>query len=851
MADFKLRAPPRLRLSALVSIGGVIGQGAAVPLAGSALASAQAAAALLRGVNLGGAASASAQATAALLRGLRLQGAAVAGASASASFNWFVPRVTLLNGAAGLPAGQSNVAATLPGNYKLGGLFLIEETGTPLPSGMTFSESGLLDVGSAEIDTINGVLFQYYEPAALATLTLHPNATSTLPYIATWYPPETVVPAGLTAVSPDDANLRGSVLSAWPDGSAQVIVVAGETAVTSGVTKTIRLRAGAPTGTALTTARISAIVSAIAVNFGGGVQTLTLSGATPDRTWWANESTICARYRLSCNVGALEAVIDIHAFRAGTNDSALVEVVIENSRMDSASPSKPATQTYTNATVGVNGTTIATVSSPTAGQAYSSPNGSGTYTGGHEAFRAWYCSAKVVGGTVTALTTAQQQAETFGIAVTHDTASMQAHPLFHKMARASTKNMATAWANATFDTYQPWRPCRVRVPNMAGTADYEEIGPLTLAQTDYLQTGNVTVARAIVQQALGTLCCNINYRDSVGNTVTTLDGLGTKSQHTGTWQSTNTEPTWEVAHHPAHGLLAFMLRPSPCFIEIAQKNVVWNKQWTNPYSVTPDHPGDVGTTGAYGLTAQTRGKAWCVRSHSHALFLTPDGHPWKAGAKTYLHGAFRVINTYRTAANERLGIVYNEGPMPFNNLDYAVGSGGFFTAVWQNWFLCGEVLKVAEMRYLTGSDQQLVADVASWLAAGAARYVNESPTGEWRFHGYFQTVGTVDGSNRDMVQSADWGTQLKWAFGGSAPASVSGNWLTTTETGNWATVPTEVTQGDNVYVKSFVYALAMAKERGYSGASTAWATMEANVTGLSAWRDYWQTDARWGAEPRA
>jgi hypothetical protein len=848
MADFKLRAPPRLRLSALVSIGGVIGQGAAVPLAGSALASAQAAAALLRGVNLGGAASASAQATAALLRGLRLQGAAVAGASASASFNWFVPNITLTVGAGAFPGGQFNVSATLPGNFVPGGLFLIDPSGQQLPAGMTFSESGALNVGTAAASTAAVVRSIYYEPNALATLTLQPNATGTLPYLATWYPPETVVPAGQTAVSPDDANLRGSVLSTWPDGSAQVITLAGETAVTSGVTKTIRLRAGAPSGTALTTARINAIVSTIAVNFGGGVQTLTLSGATPDRTWWANESTICARYRLSCNVGALEAVIDIHAFRAGTNDSALVEVVVENSRMNSASPSKPATQTYTNATVSVNGTTIATVSSPTAGQAYSSPNGSGTYTGGHEAFRAWYCSAKVVGGTVTALTTAQQQAETFGVAVTHDTASMQAHPLFHKMARASTKNMATAWADATFDTYQPWRPCRVRVPNMGLASDYEEIGPYTLAQSDYLQTGNVSVARVVVQHALGVLCVGVNYRET-GGTVALMEQVGNKSQTVGDWPSTNTEPLWEIAHSPTHGLLAFMLRPSPCFIEIAQKIVVWNRSWSAQYGITPGHPGDVGTTGSYGLSAQTRGKAWAIRSHSHAVFLTPDSHPWKTGAKTYLHGAFRVVNTFRTAANERLGVVYDEGPMPTNNLDYS-GGAGFQNSPWQNWFLCGEVLKVAHMRYLSGSDQQLVDDVASWMAAGAARYINESANGEWRFQGYYATIGTINGNNRDMGQSATWGEQIRWAFGGPPP-SVSGYWLSPDNSGNWATTGTEITQTANVYVKAYVYALALAKERGYGGAATAWSKMNANITNMESWKDYWQTDARWGAEPRA
>jgi hypothetical protein len=609
-------------------------------------------------------------------------------------------------------------------------------------------------------------------------------------------------------------------------------VLAGNSAFTAGARRTIGLQSGSRSEVALTPARVGQIVTNVSCNFGpAGSATLTTFDS-PERVWWRSAQVICCRYRLPIGAGGLEAVVDIHAFAA---NNAFVEVVVENGKLNSASPVKPTTKVYTNATVAVNGTTLATVSSPVAGQAFSSPNGNGTYAGGHEAFRAWYCSGWVAGDP--------------GVTVTHDTASMQAHPLFHKMARASTANMASRWSGATFDTYQPWRPCRVRVPNMGGVADYEEIGPYTLSQSDYLQTGNVTVAGAIVQHALGVLCTNVNYRDAASGVVTTLDGLGTKSENDGSWPSTNSEPGWEIAHHPSHGLMAFLLRPSPCFIEIAQKIVVWNKQWSNLYSFSPNHPGDVGTTGTYGLTAQTRGKAWSIRSHSHAAFLTPDGHPWKAGARIYLHGAFRVLNTFRVAPNERLGAVYNDGPMPINNLDYS-GAMGFETPMWQSWFLTGEVLKVAAMRFLTGSDQKLVEDVAGWLGSAAARYVNESAGGEWRFHPYLQTIGTANGSNRDMGQSETWGVQIRHAFGGAAPPSVAGYWLSPNNSGNWATTGTEIDQSANVYVKAFVYALALAKERGISGAAAAWATVNANIINIDTWKSYWGTDARWGAEPR-
>jgi hypothetical protein len=856
MADFKLRAPPRLRLSALVSIGGVIGQGAAVPLTGSALASAQAAAALLRGVNLGGAASASAQATAALLRGLRLQGAAVAGASASASFNWFVPEITLTIGAGAFPGGQSNVAATLPGNFIPGGLFLIDPDATPLHAGMTFSESGVLNVGSATISTATGVRFIYHEPNALATLTLHPNATGTLPYLATWYPPETVVPAGLTAVSPDDANLRGSVLSTWPDGSAQVITLAGETAVTSGVTKTVRLRAGAPSGTALTTARINAIVSTIAVNFGGGVQTLTLSGATPDRTWWANESTICARYRLSCNVDVLEAVVDIHAFRAGTNDSALVEVVIENGKFNAnaASQAAPASQTYTNATVSVNGTTIATVSS------------SGGPQGSHRGFSAWYCSAKVVGGTVTALTTAQQQAETFGIEVTHDTASMQAHPLFYRYDKAAPYNFLTqaippgdgrvSWPSQAYsaDAYVPWITGRHRGTNMGGGSDSPSIGPFTQWDSRYLQAGDRYVRRAVLCNALAVLTFNINYRHngtgSSANLVPTGDQSSGRFFGDNTWPSAGTASdtaAWEVAHHPATGLVSFMCRPSPCFIELAQKVALWNGAWSTPIgdaSGTPD--------GTFGAWYQVRGKGWCMRSLAHAIFLSPDGDPWKAPGKSALTRNVTGLLLFRDSPLNKLDFMW-EGT-PTSVWDDTVGNSGHQASnLMHNYFALG-CHAAARARVLSGSAQINADALADWSCKYPVRWVNEAPGGAWRYNPIRWSIAPVGAvnlfeHNASFDEFADYPALAAGNYTGTTPA-LAGSWMSGEGTLTAYSQFVQDVSGGAYYPSYFWSNLTLAVERDISGASAAWDKVQANITTLATWRNGFAGEPRWGFAPR-
>jgi hypothetical protein len=863
MADFKLRAPPRLRLSALVSIGGVIGQGAAVPLAGSALASAQAAAALLRGVNLGGAASASAQATAALLRGLRLQGAAVAGASGAGALDnifggsWSVGTINILAGASGLPAGQFDLRTTGPSGYALGGVYDVDVAGSQPPAGITLSESGAGDVGSAGIGLTSGVNFAYAEPGAYATLTLHPSVTGTKHYMATWCPNEGVVPTGYNAVSPDDANLRGAILSTWGDGSAKVIALAGETAVTNGVSKAVRLRVGQPSGTNLTTARINAVVSTVAVNFGGGVQTLTLSGATPDRTWWASPRLICARYRLSCGLGGLEAVIDIHAFASGAADRALVEVVVENCSLSATAPTAPAPQTYANATIAVNGTTIATVNDPAV-------SGS-KYTGGqHDAFRAFYCAATVEAGAVIALTTAAQQAGPFGVEVSQDATSLQAHPMLFKTARASSYNYltqsfstGTTGMQDTFtqpyasDVYSPWWTGRHRDVFMGAGADHASIGALTAWAARYVQSGDRYVRRAALANDLAALSYGINYRDSNTRNVTNPEDIRTRlrgGSGSQEWPSNGAQPAWEVAHQPEVGLVSFMCRPSPVFIELAQKVALWN------CSIYLDS----------NIYYQARGRAWGLRNLGHAIFLTPDSQSTlKAGLKAALaRNVTNISGFFKDIAGNPLNLIVDSAsPSVTSFLDHR-SAAGFQQGVWQHHFCAVVLHRLAGGKLLDGGSLSALNALANWACEQPVRYVTEQANGGWRFHRYETTVGTNNygsgGAGTPMGQLATWGLMQDWWMNDD-PATVAGPWKVASNGDDAADqsyasstfqTQTAATQVTEDYAEHFWLALVAGVEREVTGAPSAWSTVQANVTGLSAWLDGFAQDARKGAYPR-
>jgi hypothetical protein len=828
MADFKLRASPRLRFLGAFSVDGVIGVGGLNQLAGGATARAVGQAALLRGINLAGNAAASSQAVAALLKGLRLSSAGVAGAVGSGTLAasggaWAPASISLLVGAAGLPAGQFNVQGTGPSGYVSGGISGIDPAGTQLPAGMTITEAGVLDVGTAPEATTTGVVFSYAEPGAFATLTLHPTATGTLPYMATWYPPEGVVPSGYNVFSPDDANLRGTILSVWPDNSAQVIVLAGETAVTNGSTKSIRLRTGQPSaGTALTTARITALVSSIAVNFGGGVQTLSSFGS-PDRVWWANSRVICARYRLSCNVGVLEAVIDIHAFAGGVSDRAFVEVVIENGKFNAnaASQPAPANQTYTNATVSVNGSTIATVSS------------GGGPQGSHRGFSAWYASTWVGGDP--------------GIEVTHDTASLYAHPLFYKYDRASSVNLQTTYSSSA---YSPWTTGLQTSPGMGAGGDQPGIGPFTQWDSRYLQSGDKHARRASITNALAALTFNINYRHagtgSSNNLVPTFDQSNGKFHGNGTWPVVGSEglaAVWEVAHHPAEGLVAFLCRPSPCFIEIAQKIALWNGTWSTGITGAID--------GTFGEWYQVRGKGWCMRSLAHAIFLTPDGDPWKQPAKDCLTRNITQLLLFRDSPANKLDFMW--GGTPTSQWDDTAGGKHEASGLMHLYFALG-CHAAARAKVLTGSAQSNADALAAWACKYPVRWVNETSGGSFRYIAIRWAIAPVGHSdifsdNPNFDEYADYTALALGNYGASVPA-LQGTWMsgegTLTDYSQFVAIPSA-----SAYYPSYFWSvLTLAVERDIAGASSAWAKVTTNVAGLSAWRDGFATEPRWGFAPR-
>ncbi len=643
-----------------------------------------------------------------------------------------------------------------------------------------------------------------------------------MPYSATVLPLRGVLPAGSTFQSPDDGTLQASVLATHDDGSAALVVVAGTFNGSAGQSGTVRLQATtAASSAALTPAAISARVSNVAIDFGSYGTAQLSDFSTPERVWWANGRVICARYRVPApNPGstALEAVIDIHAYA----DRALVEVVAENCRFDAAvsQPATPAAASYGNAVVSVNGSTVATV------------NGNGAPEGRHSFSRSWYVKAWVGGDP--------------GLRVTQAAADLQQHPLLFKCDQAASGDLST-YAS---DAYTPWSTGRHRASGMGNGGDHDSIGPLPKWESQALQSGDYRCWNAVEVNALALLGYDINTRHTGGLVPTILqaDGKDTAVRYQ-PWPSlngfgSNGAMSWESAHQPAVGLMAFIARPSPIFIELAQKVAIVNATAT---AYVGD--GTLAKTGVFGAY-QVRAKAWCMRALAHATFLTPSAlSGWKSSAVASIKDNFAHLNTYVTDPKAKLNLTWlGKASAPQTEYNVRPAGAAFGTSNMQASFLLVELHKLASARLLSGADQTAADAVADWVAAWPVRFINEQSNGSWRYI----SIGLGMGRNPNTIDSpATWDAMRAYAYPGQTPPTVAGTWM---DGAGWDEPPTMsayvAVSGGFGYAGYFWSALVAATERNAAGSTQAWNTVQSGITNLAAWRSQFGSDPRWGSVPR-
>jgi hypothetical protein len=329
------------------------------------------------------------------------------------------------------------------------------------------------------------------------------------------------------------------------------------------------------------------------------------------------------------------------------------------------------------------------------------------------------------------------------------------------------------------------------------------------------------------------LTFGINYRDTATGLVPRMDVVHPKRMaDAADWPQNANEPTIDGggAHHGAAGLMAFMCRPSPVFIEIAQKLATWNgTSWAKD--------------GVFHNDYQQRGYAWCMRSLAHAIFITPDGEPWKTAAKADLYKNVQRGLSFKNSPQNKLDFIWHEDGSGVYDFQPAPGcQQPTFMVVYQ----ITEIPKIANAKLLSGTEQAAMVELADWICRFPVRFVNEAVAGEWRAIGASRL--TVSSSSNSFVES-NWAAVQAFQFSGDTPPPVAGKWLEGRDVNRYALL-TPADRAGATYSSYFWAALAIAVERDIPGAATAWTKVTQNITNLASWSDSFVDDPRWAVYPR-
>ena len=418
------------------------------------------------------------------------------------------------------------------------------------------------------------------------------------------------IPAGSTVVSSQVATLQVTARNAWPDGSLKFALLAGRADLSAGTGLGVTLRragSSSASGTALTTAdlRRTAITAEVACGSYGTVAWAGADWDAPFKTVASGPVMSSWIYRKAVGSDAhLVAWLEVRHFVGGS-----VEVLpwIENGYINVASPS----------------------------------NRSATYRftlGGSERFNALvdlkhHQRTPLVSGAALSY-----WAGTAGeLTVQHDALYMMASELVPSY---FTRSGATDGLVAALPAaYTPLQRGSFNYDgdSMASSGYQDPIGLLPQHDVLYLTADSPNVFAAVVRNGYSAGRWGIHYRDEATQrplrftqhptrVITDFQGFkdnGSSSTGTRTPVATGgNPPTWDIAHSPCVGYMAYLVTGRWYFMEEVQ------------FSTTANYLGNGDNTalrtGSQGLVQtavdawQTRSCAWDWRARVQALTVTPD-----------------------------------------------------------------------------------------------------------------------------------------------------------------------------------------------------------------------------------
>jgi hypothetical protein len=572
--------------------------------------------------------------------------------------------------------------------------------------------------------------------------TLTSATTGTLPFCVGHAFRQGDIPSG-SGIAVAGATAQATIKNAWPDGSAKFAIIAGSY-TSAGSAVTVTPSAGtASTGTALTTADLIAtgITASIDAGAFGAASFGNTEWAAPFQSWVSGNLMSSWVYRKQIGSDAhLVAWLEVRLYLGGE-----VEVLpwVENGYINVASPSnRNATYTFT--------------------------LGGSVRNGGQVIDLKHHQRTPLVAGSALSYWLAADP----GVSVLHDRTYLMSTELVEAYWAVVPEGNARVAALAS--SYTPLAALNFVYDgdSMPSSGYQAPIGPFPEHEVLYLTgpaSSAVALYGAVVRNAFAVGRWGIHYRDENTNRPPRPENYPTQGLRDFQGYKDNggvsgpitpvatggNPPTWDIAHSPNVGHLAYLLTGRFYFME--QTQFVAMTQYLGSSTVATQRNGSQGLFQPDIGSFQPRSVAWCLRALAQALSDTPDDD---AAIRTSLQTMFHnninhYYDRYVAQANSPIGRIQGDG---------AYGEGTRTISSWMDDFVTWAIGYAALLGLPLGAGYQAkLLAVAAWKGKGVVHRLDAANVTGWPYMNpavYAERTGPgpSGGVEPSAARNLDWVT---------------------------------------------------------------------------------------------
>lgn len=486
-----------------------------------------------------------------------------------------------------------------------------------------------------------------------------------------------------TTLTLDAGTAQVVVKRRWNDNSVKHAIISGHITLVGNVAKDIQVVAGAPAGTALTSADIVIAAPTASVTCGAAANTVQLATllATPFRTWISGPEMVECHYRAPVpNDATLVVWFHVRLYRLGRIwIRAFCENGFVTDSLDGNGLSSAIDKSYV-PSVSIDGPVV-----------YN--NGGASLT--HYGHTRWDVEGWIGGDPQ--------------ITPRHNVTQLIATKLVPNYWK---RNPTSAGLDPLFQAYTPMAQGDWTL-TMGDTGAQTQIGLLPLWDSLYCTSGDPRAFRSMVANARALNGYGIVWREPAGGDMVRPSVRSTWTLHGnnggggGFHEPVTGARVWDTAHHGSGGYLAYLVTGDYYHLETMQH------QASVVYLASSQGEG-AGTSRL--LRGQSRGMAWSLRTVGQLAAIGPSGDSVVSEYVALLASnmAFWDSERQRPGQNQ-LGILYSFDLATnayFDQPPFGVGS----TATWQQNFI------VQTLGHLRDLEPLPVPDMTSLIAVGDFYY---------------------------------------------------------------------------------------------------------------------------------